>query len=152
MGYIMGRYETDSNTCYKEFAQNDMMFRGVPIKKMSKLVHNILCGLNFPSIIEKRQNNFLCLHRALESMNELPVKNHAGLFLYPFLHENGLELKRFLIAKKIYVPTLWPEVLQTCPEDSWEYRLASDLVLLPIDHRYTPEDMQYILDTLSDLL
>ena len=152
MGYIMGRYETDSNTCYKEFVQNDMMFRGAPIKKMSRLVHNILCGLDYRAIIEKRQNNFLYLHRVLKSRNELSVKNYAGLFLYPFLHENGLEIKKNLIAKKIYVPTLWPEILQTCSKNSWEYRLASDLVLLPIDHRYAAEDMQYMLNILFDYL
>ena len=152
MGYILGRYEVDANTFYKEYAANDSMFRGAPVQRMSKLVQSILRGLDYPAIIKRRQDNFLHLHMALESKNELPIKNYAGLYLYPLLHKNGCAIKKHLISKRIYVPTLWPEVLQTCPKDSWEYRLASDLVLLPMDHRYSPEDMQYILDTLFDLL
>ena len=30
MGYILGRYEVDANTFYKEYAANDSMFRGCP--------------------------------------------------------------------------------------------------------------------------
>lgn len=152
MQYIMGRYETDSNSHYQDFVKNDLMFRGVPAKKMSRLVKSILSGLDYQSIIQQRKNNFSCLHDALKNKNQLTVRNEAGLFLYPFLCADGAEVKKKLIEKKIYVPTFWPEALESCPENSWEYQLTKKLVLLPMDQRYSRQDMEYILDVMSAII
>ncbi len=149
MQYIMGRYETDSNSHYQDFVKNDLMFRGVPAKKMSRLVKNILSGLDYQTIIQRRKDNFSCLHNALKGKNQLTVCNEAGLFLYPFLCDDGAEIKKRLIEKKIYVPTFWPEVLDSCSENSWEYQLTKKLVLLPMDQRYNRQDMEYILDVIT---
>lgn len=71
--------------------------------------------------------------------------------MYPYLTDRGEQIKRKLVRKKIYVPTLWPNVLQDCSADSYEYYLAQNLVFLPIDQRYTVNDMNYMLTVLDEI-
>lgn len=71
--------------------------------------------------------------------------------MYPYLTDRGEQIKRKLVTKKIYVPTLWPNVLHDCSADSYEYYLAQNLVFLPIDQRYTVNDMNYMLTVLDEI-
>ena len=41
--------------------------------------------------------------------------------MYPLLQKNGHRIKQELIQQKIYVPTLWPNVLEETTPDTWEY-------------------------------
>ena len=72
--------------------------------------------------------------------------------MYPFLLKSGHRIKQELIQQKIYVPTLWPNVLEETTPDTWEYFLTDSLVLLPIDQRYSETDMKYILKVLTQIL
>lgn len=149
----MGRFELGSAAFYEEFQINDSLERGIPCKKMSKLVNNILKSLDYQAIIGKRKLNFNVLNDALKKLNLLNVKNQAGLFLYPLLLNNsGEEVKRKLILNKIYVPTLWPGVEKLVDKKSFEKKLYNDLVLLPIDQRYDENDMNIILGRLFKVL
>ena len=55
------------------------------------------------------------------------------------------DVKLKLIEEKIYVPTLWPGVLDFNNLTQFERNLVDNLVLLPIDQRYDIEDMEYIV-------
>ena len=72
--------------------------------------------------------------------------------MYPLLLKNGHRIKQELIQHKIYVPTLWPNVLEETVPDTWEHFLTDNLVLLPIDQRYSEVDMKYILKVLARIL
>ena len=72
--------------------------------------------------------------------------------MYPLLLNNGYLIKRQLIEKKVYVPTLWPNVLKDCFLDSYEYYLANNMLFLPIDQRYDCTDMQYMLNIIEAFL
>ena len=69
--------------------------------------------------------------------------------MYPLMIENGMALKKKLQQKKIYIPTLWPSVFEMVEEKDTEYRLAADILPLPIDQRYTEEDMYYIAENVK---
>ena len=47
-------------------------------------------------------------------------------------------------AKKIFVPTYWKNILESCERDSLEYIWAADILPLPCDQRYGAEDMKYM--------
>ena len=66
--------------------------------------------------------------------------------MYPLWIENGAAVRKKLQAEKIYIPTLWPNVLQQLPENATEYQLAADILPLPIDQRYDAETMQYLAE------
>lgn len=146
MLHLLGRYENSASEFYQYFQMVDEKFENEEIKKMSSLTRNLLKSVNYQTVIEKRRANVKYLHSHLQSQNTYKVNVEGCLYMYPFLIKNGNELREQLIKKKIYIPTLWPNVLKECNTDSFEYYLAENLVLLPIDQRYTPSDMEYILN------
>ncbi|KAI4448319.1 hypothetical protein C823_002839 [Eubacterium plexicaudatum ASF492] len=72
--------------------------------------------------------------------------------MYPFWSTKGGEVRRRLIAEKIYIPVLWPNVLEEMAEDTPEYQMAENILPLPIDQRYTEADMGYLADKLLNIL
>ena len=58
-----------------------------------------------------RYRNQKILHKLLGDFNQLQFDVDCNTFMYPFLIKEGEYLKQELIRRKIYVPTLWKEVL-----------------------------------------
>lgn len=148
MGHLLGRFEQTATQYYNEFKKNDNMLSGQEIKKMSKLTQNILKSIDYNAVRARRKENFNYLHKKLEEKNKIHILQ-KGEYMYPLLLHNGSEIKKYLISNHVYIPTLWPNVLQNCSKNSWEYYLSENLILLPIDQRYTSRDMQYIIDLLE---
>ena len=64
--------------------------------------------------------------------------------MYPFYCENGLAIKKALAKKGIYIPTLWPNVLDF--EDCFlEKDYVENILPLPCDQRYRDADMQRLI-------
>lgn len=145
MKHILGRYEGQASDFYNEFKKNDESFKELPIKKMSKLTRNILGAIDYEKIIQSRNRNFEYLHGSLKHTNILDIKLPYGSFTYPYYVENGIEVRKKLAQRKIYIPTLWPNVLKENLEDSIEYDYAANILPLPCDQRYGGEDMEYIV-------
>ena len=70
--------------------------------------------------------------------------------MYPLYIENGAEIRKKLQQMKIFVPTLWGDVFDTCDKNSLEYNYAENILPLPTDQRYDGEDMKYILEKLEE--
>ena len=117
MKHILGRFEGGAASEYYEaFKSNDESFYNLPLKKMSKLTHNILGAIDYEKIKKAREDNFRFLNDALGEMNPLNVLTPVGSFAYPFYCKNGIEIRKQLAKKKIYVPTLWPNVINSSDE------------------------------------
>lgn len=145
MKHILGRFEGKASDYYIEFKKNDETFKELPIKSMSKLTRNILGAIDYEKVIETRNRNFEYLHNRLRNKNILDIKLPYGPFAYPYYVENGIEIRKRLAEKKIYIPTLWPNVLKENHEDSIEYDYAANILPLPCDQRYGVEDMDKIV-------
>lgn len=146
MRFLLGRYERTAGEFYSEYNANNKLFATEPIKRMSKLTANLLHGIDYERIEKRRKENFEYLHRCLGEINQLNVKPAA--FMYPLLLEDGVVLKKRLQAKKIFIPTLWPTVFEiTNPADK-EYKMAENILPLPVDQRYGIEDMEYMVHQL----
>ena len=153
MNYLLGRFERSAGEFYPEYVQRNKSFADESVKRMSRLTDNLLHGIHYESVKQIRDANYSYLSERLDDRNELnAAKVPIGPFAYPFLIKNGRQLRQMLIEHKIYVPLLWPGVLTTCSPDTWEYRLAADLLPLPVDQRYGKEEMQQIVDVLFDCL
>jgi hypothetical protein len=149
MTHINGRFETSAENYFNVFIENEKINRGYPIKKMSLLSQNILRGIDYQKILDKRIKNMIFLADNLIDINKTKIKNSAGLFYYPLLLENGKDIKKKLINNKIYVPTLWPNVLVDASENSFEHFITDNMIFLPIDQRYDKNDMEYMIDVLK---
>ena len=112
MHFLLGRYERSANEFYSESVANNKLFATEPIKQMSHLTKNLLHGIDYNSVAKRRQENFDFLNTELGSINELTMKSVYGAFMYPFLVQNGAVLRKKLQKEKIYIPTLWPNVLE----------------------------------------
>lgn len=72
-------------------------------------------------------------------------------YVYPYLAAKGkgTALRKVLLEKRIYTPTLWAECFSACQPDSIVYELSRDLICLPIDQRYEIEDIERMAKALN---
>ena len=145
MGFVLGRFEESAGAFYEAASRNNDELPAQPLR-MSRLTENLLRGIVYDRVRRKRSENFLRLHEALGKYNLLPVRPAEGAFAYPLLLEKGSAVRRALIAEKIFVPTLWPNVLREQPEGSAAYRLAANILPLPCDQRYGAEEMAFVAE------
>ena len=152
MEFLLGRFERAASEFYDKYASNNEYFDNEPVKRMSKLTKNLLKGFDYAEIRTRREKNFIFLHDKLGGINELSPRFNPGPFAYPLLLFNGREIRKQLQAKKIYIPTLWPDVFDICKPEDREYDLAVNVLPLPIDQRYGERDMQYLVESVAELL
>lgn len=145
MHFLLGRFERTASEFYDEYVANNHLFAEEPLKRMSKLTDNLLRGIDYDSVRERRTENFRFLHDALCDRNRLNLTVPTGAFMYPLYMENGARIRKKLQTEKIYIPTLWPDVFRICTEKELEYDMAENILPLPVDQRYGVEEMNYII-------
>lgn len=141
MHFLLGRFERSANEFYSEYIANNKLFAMESVKKMSRLTDNLLHGIDYEMVAKKRQKNFDFLNIEFRDINILKLKSVNGAFMYPLLIHNGFRVRKKLQKEKVYIPTLWPNVLEECPENSLEYHYAADILPIPVDQRYGIEDL-----------
>ena len=145
MRFLLGRFERTASEFYGEYAANNELFDRVPVRQMSKLTRNLLHGIDYDRTRRVREENYALLHGALGGRNLLRLAERPGTFMYPLMLENGAAVRKKLQQKKIYIPTLWPDVFRWCAPEDAEYRMSENVLPLPVDQRYGPEDMRYMI-------
>lgn len=153
MRFLLGRYERTAAEFYGESVANNEFFALAPICQMSKLTENLLRAIDYTGVKDARTANFDYLDRRLGDRNLLRLHATEGAFAYPLLLGKGAqEVRKKLIFHKIYVPTLWPNVLEELTETMYEYQLARNILPLPCDQRYGKEEMEYVSRLVLDIL
>ena len=136
---------------YQDFRDTSKALAGQPIKRMSKLTQRMMQSIDYDAAAKRRRANYQMLHEALGKENniELPVDEDTVPMVYPYLvPEKGLREK--LIENKIFVARYWPNVLELATKDDIEYLLAYQMLPLPIDQRYSEEEMLNIIDLIKN--
>ena len=152
MGFLLGRFERTASEFYAGFVENNHLFDSEPVKKMSRLTDNLLHGVDYQRIKQVRTENYRYLEQDLGKINRLKLRMVEGAFAYPLWLENGAEIRRRLQGRKIYIPTLWPNVLEDVSPDTLEYDFADNVLPLPVDQRYTSEEMRMMKDAIIEFL
>lgn len=151
MSHILGRYECTAKEFYNDYKKNNELFDEQPLKYMSNLTRNLLHAIDYESVKKKRTENYNILHEQLEYYNHLNLHSVEGAFAYPLFIENAVQVRCKLIDSNIYIPQLWPNVLQDIKENTLEYRLTENILPIPCDQRYGYEEMEQICDLLNKL-
>lgn len=151
MKHILGRFEGKASDYHKDFQNNDKLFKSEPLKYMSKLTHNILGAIDYERVYKTRNENYAYLHSKLDKYNKIKLNLPDGAFAYPFYIENGTEIRKQLAKNKIYISTLWPNVLKDTKEDSIEYNYSENILPLPCDQRYGIKEMEFIVENLKKI-
>lgn len=147
--YILGRYERTASEFYEEAAQNNDIFDNEPIKEMSRLTKNLLRSIDYEYVKQVRTNNFAYLHEKLREVNKLNIRLIEGAFMYPLLIDDGMKIRKQFQQMKIYIPTLWPNVLEECKPDTLEYKFAAEILPIPVDQRYGFKDMEHLVNVIN---
>lgn len=150
--FLLGRFEKTASEFYSLYVANNELFANEPLKKMSKLTRNLLRGIDYERVERVRTENFAYLRERFADVNKLDLTIPEGAFMFPLYVENGAEIRKALQQKKIYVPTLWPDVFDVCAENDLEYDMAKNILPLPIDQRYGIDDMEFVANAVVKLL
>jgi len=151
--HLLLRLQGKTEEGYKIFQDNERR-SGEGIARMSELTEAILSQIDFKETARKRQENYAHLHETLRTSNRLSSHvvdryQDTAPFCYPFLPSQPME-KSYFWEKQIFIPIFWRECLER--RDSgfeWEKRITSDLLPLPIDHRYGPAEMDYLIEVIN---
>lgn len=150
--HLLKRLDLTAEAGYADFKHNSYTLVEQPIKQMSSLTRALLHSIDFEQIKEKRKDNFSFLHQKLGKRNALPIgeigKDYMCPMVYPYYSEDE-NLRERLIDNKIFVATYWPNVLKWCNVGSCEYDLAVHILPIPIDQRYTKEEMRHIVHIIN---
>ena len=151
MGFVLGRFERPAGEFFAEAAANNDT---LPTKAlaMSALTGNLLRGVDYYAVRDRRTWNYRMLHEAFQDLNRLSLRRIAGAYAYPLRLPEGEAIRKELIRRKIYIPQLWPNVLQEQPENSTASRLTREILPLPCDQRYGREEMAFVIDAVFDCL
>lgn len=143
--HLLGRIDLMAESFYNSFKKNEEALSQQPILQMSHLTKRILSSIDYQKAYQKRQENFRYIQSLLNNTNELNL--NAELFtsplIYPYLIQHGENLKRKLIQHKIYIPTYWPNLSVGLNKN--EMYFSRNLLALPIDQRYSKQDMEKII-------
>lgn len=152
--HLLRRTDDGAHISYAFFKENEARLAERPPLKMSLLSKALLKNIDYNLIKNKRIENYKFLHRHLGSVNELRNINISSEvpMVYPFLHIGAIKIRQALMENKIYTATYWKNVAENTPPDSFEHYLSLNTVALPIDQRYSEEEMKFILTVINKLL
>ncbi len=153
MTFLTKRIDCSAQDAYAEFQTNDEAISYLGMRRMSRLTGAMMQGIDYTKKANRRIHNFHILDKALRGTNQFKGDMDYGTvpMVYPYLVEGGNRLRQYLIDHHVFCARYWPNVLESCDKNDFEYHLAENLVCLPIDQRYGEEDMKLILFLLGRL-
>lgn len=152
MKHVLGRFEENGSAYYRDFQVNDEGFYSMPLRGMSSLTRNILRAIDYNAARLARNANYAQLDQFLGQYNALKFSVPDGPYAYPFYCRDGLAVRKRLAEQKVYIPTLWPNVLSSEAASLMERDYAANILPLPCDQRYGIADMEYVISALSECL
>lgn len=146
--HLLKTYDKGYEFGVVNFLKNEISLDNATIKTMSNLTMTLLKNVNYEKIKKIRLKNFNILHKKLAKNNELKIdlsKDDVPM-VYPYLIQNDNIIEK-LKENKINLISCWPNIEKFASEDV--LYLKKYLLPLPIDQRYSGEDMKKILKILG---
>ena len=145
------RKNSGAEAGFQFYQDNEKKLDNQPIRRLSETTEDILCHIDYDKVVSRRRENYAYMHNALGQKNllDLPdMESFAAPMVYPFLTEDTT-LRMRLIDNKVFVATYWPNLKDWTYPGMLEYDLADRLIPLPIDHRYSFQDMDRVLSLIA---
>ena len=126
---------------YSDFKVNEQYLNELPVEQISNLSWYIYKNYDHDAAIERRIANFQFLHENLEKNN---------IMIYPYRTKRK-SLRTKFIDNKVYTPIFWPKSQSSaCMSSQKSVLLASEIIPLPIDQRYSLLDMTKIVEIANE--
>lgn len=138
--HLFGRNIDGASSHYNEYVENEKKYYSLDLKIMSNFSQNLLKKMNYKNIRKQRTKNFKFLNKSLGNINLIKPKNVIGGYSYPLVIENAETIRANLIKNSIFIPRLWPDILDN---DTQEF--SNKILPIPCDQRYSKEEMSSIV-------
>ena len=147
--YIFGRLEETPQQYYDMYKQNEKLLETTPLLRISKVTETLLGTFDYKKIKDRRTGNFKYLDKNLRKLNKLKLRSIKGAYVYPLYIENAENLREKLINNNVFVPVLWPNVINNNKNIN-AYNFAKNILPLPCDQRYGIEEMDKIIKIVKE--
>lgn len=149
ISHLLKRLEFGAQSGYPDFVTNDKRLDDYPLQSMSNLTLALMGNINYEEAKQRRLENFRYLTDHLNTDFPIAMSSDDVPLVFPYLKDGGSVLRDYLISTNIFCAKYWPNVLEETSSDSIEHCLASNVISLPIDQRYSEQDMIIILKIMS---
>ncbi len=152
MAHLLKRAASGPEAGFADFQKAEASLDHAPLERMSDLTSFLLESFDYGESARKRLENYRRLDQALGSRNRLclPLAKEAVPMVYPFRTDDR-NLRKRLIENRVYVARYWDLSGNGSGEAfPFESGLAEELIPLPVDQRYGPEDMERIIRLILD--
>jgi two-component sensor histidine kinase len=116
------------------------------IEKISIISERLLSNVDFKEVRKIRNRNFNFFRKEFSEINTILIHDkEKDCFCYPLLLMNPIDITS-LHKEKIYIPSYWKDVLNRENKELYKFEctISSDLLPLPIDHRYNLKDLKRV--------
>lgn len=142
--HLLKRLEFGAQSGYQDFLTNDASLDEYPLQSMSNLTMALMGNTDYESTRHRRLDNFRYLSEHLKSDFPISMSSDDVPLVYPLFIEDGSNIRDFLIDHNIFCARYWPNVIEETTSNSLEFKLAVNIISLPIDQRYDINDMMAI--------
>lgn len=119
---------------------------------MSRLTEALLQRIPIEPLVSARQNNYRYLLDRLPALVAWPrAADSVAPFGLPIAVEDSQSLARQLASERLFCARHWPRIAADPALFSYEHGLSRQLLTLPCDHRYAPEQLARLADTIKRL-
>lgn len=152
MTFLTKRIDRSPEEAYADFHANGKQLAMVGMRRMSRLTEAMMKSIDYTAKAQRRIHNFQTIDKVLRGSNHFKWELDNGVVpqVYPYYVEDGARLRQYLIDRKVYCARYWPNVLEWCEKDDWEYQLAFNLVCIPIDQRYGNKEVNQIIEIIKE--
>lgn len=149
---LLRRIDLGAEEDFELYRGTAAALKNQPIKSMSKLTRRLMGNIDYEDVRQRRLANFMHLHEHLKDTNEITIdtEHFESALFYPYLIKDGDEkLRDRLYENKVLFARYWRNVLEWSKEGDLEHYIAKDMLPLPVNQNYTPEDMQRVVDVIK---
>ena len=124
---------------------------------MSAEYEALLRCIDFTALLAKRRANIARLIERLAALGGTRLRflsehPEESTLYFPVYLENRGDIQRAMAQRGVYCPVIWPEPEAAHGVCEVSRYVTEHMLALPCDQRYTPEDMDFIADTLTEAL
>lgn len=135
---------------YSEFSEYEKSLNS-EIERISIVSEKLLSLVNYSEVRKIRNRNFNFFYNEFKKFNKLQIaESEADCFCYPLLLEKPIK-KEELYKEKIYIPNYWVDTINRNEKNSYKFecKISEELLPLPIDHRYSIEDLKRVSEAIQ---
>jgi len=145
MQHLILRMENETEVGYSDYVKVENELDNIPLMKMSPITQKLMLSVDYEYHKSIRNKNFSYLSSKFHTINKFQFENYDGPLAYPLWIENGRSIRKELIKNRIFIPKFWPNVLDVVYEKSFEYQMTEDILPIPVDSRYSPQNLSRIV-------